>query len=237
MASGFHLDPTRLRREVPIHFPGPAGSIQGLWRDAPPDSEARGVVVVAHPHPAHGGTMLNKVVFHTARVLNHDLKLATLRFNFRGVGESEGTYDEGRGETGDLRAAWSEAARRMPGIPLVGSGFSFGAAMTLTLAANSPREGGPSHLALLGIPSRLFPLPEPFPHPIPIAAAHGARDQFTPPERIEEYLESWPGKHAWHVEPDTDHFFEGKLPSVTRFLSHTLGGWLDGAGTASIGEP
>jgi alpha/beta superfamily hydrolase len=222
--SAFNLDPTTLSRELPVMFEGPAGAIEGLWRPSPPGRETRGVAVVAHPHPAHGGTMLNKVVFHTARVLNHDLAVETLRFNFRGVGASEGAHDEGRGELEDLRAAWTEARRRTPQGPFLAAGFSFGAAMTLALAAReeAPVPGG---LALIGLPFRLFAPPAPPPR-VPLAAVHGSRDQYTPPERVREYLKTWPDRAAFHVIPGADHFLDGHLPEATEFLSRTLGGWL-----------
>ncbi len=158
----FGLNPKAMSPEVPITFSGPAGTLEGLWRPPRPGAALRGLVVVAHPHPAFGGTMMNKVVFHTARVLNHDLDLAALRFNFRGVGKSAGRYDEGRGEVDDVLAAWAEARRREPGsLPLVAAGFSFGSGMTLAATAR-PAEAGapqPAVLVLIGLPVRLFSPP------------------------------------------------------------------------------
>ena len=226
--SQFELDPTNLARETPIRFRGPTGELEGLWRPVRPNRVPRGVIVVAHPLPTHGGTMLNKVVFHTARVLHHDLDLASLRFNFRGTGGSEGTFDEGRGEPEDVRAAWTEARRRVEGGVLVAAGFSFGAAMTLKAVMRAATDGEPvpDAVAALGLPLKRFPLPEPFPVPVPIAAVHGELDGFTPPETVGEFLESWPGPKAFHVEPGADHFLEGSLVSAIRFLSHTLSHWL-----------
>lgn len=225
----FSLDPKTLSREEPVNFAGPAGNLEGLWRPVKPGAALRGAVVVAHPHPAYGGTMLNKVVFHIARVLNHDHDLASLRFNFRGVGQSEGSYDEGRGECEDVAAAWREASRHTGGLPLIAAGFSFGAAMTVFAAANAVEAHRPAGLALAGLPMRLFGFPDPFPHALPVAAAHGEQDQFTPPPPVAEYLDRWPAPHAFHVEPGADHFFEGQLPAVTAFLSARVGEWLNGA--------
>jgi uncharacterized protein len=226
--SRFEIDPSNLSRETPIRFPGPAGELEGLWRPVRPDRIPRGVVVVAHPLPTHGGTMLNKVVFHTARVLHHDLDLSSLRFNFRGTGESEGTFDNGRGELEDVRAAWAEARRRVTEGVLVAAGFSFGAAMTLkaVIRASEDQDRVPDALAVLGLPLRRFPMPEPFPVAVPIAAVHGELDGFTPPEEVGELLESWPAPHMFRVEPGADHFLEGSLVSAMRFLSHTLSHWL-----------
>jgi len=234
--SGFALDATALSRERRVVFRGPEGRMEGMWRPPRAGVEPRGAAVIAHPHPAFGGTMHNKVVFHTARVLNHDLDVATLRFNFRGVGSSAGVYDEGRGEREDLLAAWSEARARVPGGPLLAAGFSFGAAITLLTAARdlSP-EVRPAALAVLGLPFGMFPPPSPFPHPTPLAAVHGERDRFTAPDAVRGYLESWPGPHAFHVEPRADHFFEGCLPAATGFLSGSLGGWLFGGDAVNRG--
>ncbi len=168
----FDLDPKSLSREEPMPMAGPAGVLEGLWRPHRADRASRGVVVVAHPHPLYGGTMQNKVVFHLARVLGHDLDLAALRFNFRGVGASEGHHDEGRGEVEDLLSAWSAAEERAGTGLLVAAGFSFGAAMTL-LAATARAQAGariPDALALAGVPLRLFP-------------ARGSRPRIAPARR------------------------------------------------------
>ena len=216
MSSLFGIDPTSLAREEPVRFDGPTGSLEGLYRPAKPGTPQQGITVVAHPHPQFGGTMLNKVVFHTARMLNANLNLATLRFNFRGIGASRGTYDEGRGEKEDVLAAWDYAEGLAPGLPLVGAGFSFGAGMTIHAAAETPKAVA---LALVGIPMRLFPLPRPFPRSIPLAAVHGAQDEFTPPEKVEHYLQTtWPGPHDFKVIPEADHFLTGVIPEGTKFL-------------------
>ena len=228
MSQSFSLDPRQLSREETIIFPGPAGRLEGRWRPAMATGNTRGAVVVAHPHPAHGGSLLNKVVFHLARVLNHDLACASLRFNFRGVGTSEGEYDEGRGEAADVEAAWAEARRRVPDKPLIGAGFSFGAAMTLfATAAQDPVAGKlPRALAVIGMPLKLFSLPTPFPAAVPIAAVHGGNDEYTPPEAVRRYLAAWPAPTALHIEDGADHFLEGRIPSATSHLSDHLRQWL-----------
>jgi alpha/beta superfamily hydrolase len=119
-----------------------------------------------------------------------------------------------------VAAAWEEARRRLAGVPRIAAGFSFGAAMSLLAAAEAfeNQEPLPAALALIGIPLRLFSLPRPFPAPLPLAAVHGERDQFTPPEAVKEYLSSWPGPVAFDVFPDADHFLEGHLVEATAFL-------------------
>src|SRR5512134_2369176 len=106
---------------------GPAGTIEVLRDEPPAGQAARGVAVIAHPHPLFGGTMDNKVVQTLARAFVQ-CGWAAVRFNFRGVGSSEGTHDEGRGEAEDLQAVVREFA---PEGPIALAGFSFGAFVTV----------------------------------------------------------------------------------------------------------
>ena len=104
---------------------GPAGRLEALL-DAPDDAAAiRAAVVFAHPHPQYGGTMHTKAVYQGAKALAR-IGCAVLRFNFRGVGASEGAFDSGEGEKDDFRAALDYMAARYPGVPLWAAGFSFG---------------------------------------------------------------------------------------------------------------
>src|SRR5712692_2616566 len=118
-----------------ITFSGPAGVLEGVWKE--PSGPPVGSAVFAHPHPLHGGMLHNKVVFRAARALAASGR-GTLRFNFRGVGASEGRHDLGRGEVEDFRAALSEGERR-GGLPIVAGGFSFGAAVALRAIAGDAR--------------------------------------------------------------------------------------------------
>ena len=114
---------------------GPAGRLEALIEEpAPGAGPARLAAVICHPHPLFGGTLHNKVVHTLARTLRSE-GAATLRFNFRGVGASEGTHDEGVGETEDALAAVASARARWPGVPLVLAGFSFGGAMAIRAAS------------------------------------------------------------------------------------------------------
>ena len=132
---------------------GPAGRLEALIEGPGDGSPIERVAVICHPHPLHGGTMHNKVVFRLARAARN-AGAAVVRFNFRGVGQSAGTYDEGIGEQDDVRAALRHAAGRHPGLPLLAAGFSFGARAGLRvvcgedsgverfLAAGTPVEHG-----------------------------------------------------------------------------------------------
>ena len=118
-----------------VSFPGPAGNLEGLI-EVPSAAHADALdryAVICHPHPLYGGTMDNKVVTTVARAL-HEVGIPTLRFNFRGVGASEGVYDQANGEIDDADAAASFGATRWPGKHLVIAGFSFGGYVALRLS-------------------------------------------------------------------------------------------------------
>jgi alpha/beta superfamily hydrolase len=119
-----------------VSFPGPAGILEGLIEEpgAVHGGAADSYAVICHPHPLYGGTMDNKVVTTLARALL-EVGIPSLRFNFRGVGASQGTYDQGEGETEDANAAASFGALRWPGKHLVIAGFSFGGYVALRLSS------------------------------------------------------------------------------------------------------
>jgi len=135
--------------ENPDHFPdsaarvllnGPGGKLECLTDVPETDAEQPAVAVICHPHPKHGGTLRNKVVTITERALR-ELGLRTVRFNFRGVGRSEGQYDEGRGELQDLLSVAEWVRRVRPDDELWLAGFSFGAAITARGALSlEPRQ-------------------------------------------------------------------------------------------------
>ena len=115
-----------------VTIAGPAGSLEALL-DIPADADGSRVAVVCHPHPVYGGTMTNKVVHVLAKAFN-ERGVPSLRFNFRGVGASAGSYDEGAGETQDALAAIDWALQRWPGAALWAAGFSFGGAVAVRAA-------------------------------------------------------------------------------------------------------
>ena len=192
---------------------GPSGRLEALL--ILPATPAVAAAVVCHAHPQFGGMMHFKVVFRAAKALQHH-GIAALRFNFRGVGLSEGTHDDGRGEQDDARAALDEMARRFPTLPLVIGGFSFGSAMALAVAAVDPRVraafalGYPimrvtdtSHLSGLRVP-RLF--------------VQGEHDAFGSAAAIESLVASLPEPKELHVIPGSDHFFDGHLEALQSWI-------------------
>src|SRR5260221_9272627 len=108
-----------------LFIPAPHGRLEAI-RKEPRDGSVDGAALVLHPHPLFGGTMHNKVVFRAAAALN-DAGLVALRINFRGVGQSTGTHDEGRGEREDVRAGLDYLTENYPGQEITLCGFSFGA--------------------------------------------------------------------------------------------------------------
>jgi alpha/beta superfamily hydrolase len=209
-----------------VSFAGPSGSLEGLWKEA--EGEPRGAAVLGHPHPRHGGTMHNKVVYRAAQALTR-AGYATLRFNFRGVGLSQGRYDTGRGEVDDFRAALDEA-ERLGGLPLVAGGFSFGAAVCLKAVAEDARVAA---VIALGLPlatesGRLVPRPS-----VPALYAVGERDAYGPPEELRRFVGS---TAPIVVLPGADHFFEGRLEELGEAIGTFVAG-LPARATAGVPGP
>jgi len=113
-----------------LTIPGPAGGLQALVEIPPHVGDITHFAVICHPHPLYGGSLVNKVVHTLARAFQ-DLGAATIRFNFRGVGASDGAYDHGVGETDDALAAVAYGRQRWPGASLWIAGFSFGGAVAI----------------------------------------------------------------------------------------------------------
>jgi uncharacterized protein len=187
-----------------VRFRGPAGALEGLWKEAA--GAPRGGAVFAHPHPQFGGTMHNKVVYRAAQSLAK-AGFVTLRFNFRGVGLSEGSYDSLRGEVDDFRAALDEAERHA-GLPLVAGGFSFGAAAALRAIAGDRRVEAAIALGLPLATESGAATPRPS---VPTLYAVGANDTYGPPDLLARFVG---GAGEIVVVPGTDHFFEGALDAL-----------------------
>ena len=185
---------------------GPVGTIE-IAIDHPADREAPvGVVVLSHPHPLFGGTMDNKVVQTMVRAFLQ-MGWRTVRHNFRGVGASEGTHDEGRGESEDLLAVI--AAHRLPGRPLALGGFSFGAYVTTLAAALLEGAARASRLLLVG-PSTQRALPADVPPDTVVI--HGEADDVVPLSATMDWAR--PQQLPVIVMPGTGHFFHGQLTQL-----------------------
>jgi alpha/beta superfamily hydrolase len=194
-------------------FVGPAGRLEAIlmWPDAPPVASA----VVCHAHPLHGGIMHFKTVFRAAKALQAH-GLAVLRFNFRGVGRSEGAHDQGRGEQDDVRAALDEMERRLPGLPQVAGGFSFGSTMAARVGCAHPRVRA---LLVMGFPLRMLD-DTAYLHDCakPRLFVQGEHDEFASGEVIRALVAERPGPAEVAVVPGADHFFTGHLDELHQIV-------------------
>jgi len=164
-------------------------------------------VVLCHPHPLHGGTMNNNVVYRIGKALG-DAGAAVLRFNFRGVGASTGRHDHGVGEEDDARDALEMLAARHPGVPLWMAGFSFGARVALTVGA---RDNRVAKLLGAGLATTMFDFGFLTTCTKPKAFIHAANDELAPRADVERLVAAMPEpKRLWVIE-GASHLFPGQL--------------------------
>lgn len=208
-----------------LFLEGPAGRLEALLNAGAED--ATHAALVCHPHPLFGGTLHNKVVFHTMKALN-SFGFPVLRFNFRGTGLSQGEHDRGGGEVEDVRTAldWLHSEFRRP---LIFAGFSFGAAVGLRAACADPRVR-----AAIGLGVPVVPVAADAEEPRvytyeflqectkPKLFVSGARDQFGPRATVEALVASLPEPKKLVLIEGGDHFFAGRL----RELRETVEGWI-----------
>lgn len=197
-----------------INIPTPQGHLEGILKPEEEGSQPQYVGLVCHPHPLGGGTMHNKVVFKVAQTLQ-SLTIPALRFNFRGVGHSTGTYDEGRGEMDDVRYALEFLSRRYPGVPAILSGFSFGAYVGLRVAAGDDRV---QVMIGLGVPARSFGEDTLQDCHKPKLFIHGAADEVAPYDQAVEWFEQVPAPKRFVTVQDADHFFQKRLDEVQAII-------------------
>jgi alpha/beta superfamily hydrolase len=193
---------------------GPMGDIVCAIDEPATGTPLRGVAVLCHPHPQHGGTMDNKVVQTLARAFVQ-LGYRAVRFNFRGVGGSAGAWDHGHGEIDDAVAVI--AALRNPDLPLALGGFSFGAYVASHAAAREPVGGKPERLILVGPAVTNFTLA---PVPQDTIVIHGETDDVVPLAGVLDWAR--PQVLPVTVVPGTGHFFHGQLALLKSLV---LGAW------------
>lgn len=197
------------------------GRLEGiLWAvDAP-----KAAVVVCHPHPLHGGTMHNHVTYRIADAFRKN-GAATLRFNFRGVGRSTGTHDDGRGEIDDGKAALDVLGREVPDVPLYIAGFSFGSRVAMRLSVQDPRV---EKVMLVGMALRLYSFDALREVKKPKAILHAEHDEFAPVEQARELFETLEGPKRFWMVPGSDHLATGKLEEFS-VAADEAAAWLLGA--------
>lgn len=215
-----------LQGDTPIALTGPSGTLEGrLMGESALDSvsnDGQLVALVCHPHSLHGGTMHNKVV-HTLSRAFRDLGVPSVRFNFRGVGSSEGEYSEGIGETEDLLAVIEWVRQRCPRARLLIAGFSFGGFVASRGARKWVDAGQQLDGLILVAPAvGNFDFAGLLPVPAPTLVIQGGQDEVVAPQQVSAWLSelSPVPQQVWLDE--AGHFFHGVLPelktAVTRFL-------------------
>jgi len=203
---------------------GPAGALE-VAVDRSEATPLPAVAIICHPLPIEGGTMHNKVVTMLARALR-ELGLDTVRFNFRGTGNSEGSFDEGVGETDDLRtvAAWVRAQR--PEAALWLAGFSFGAYVSLRMAA----ELQPAMLVSIAPPvGRSWDFDTLVPPTCPWLVIQGEADEVVDPQAVFAWIDAMRDPPDLVRMPDTGHFFHRKLMDLRGAIKHGVRAYLPAA--------
>ena len=203
-------DPSEFPCAVTLSLPGPAGALEALTACPPPQNETGATVVICHPHPLYGGTLHNKVVHTLARVFV-ELGLRSVRFNFRGVGQSAGSFANGLGETDDLLAVIEWVRIRRPQDRIWLAGFSFGAYVALRTAAGAQVAGlvtvAPAvHLydfAALQLPA------------CPWLLIQGEADEVVPVETVRTWLAGIAKQPEVLFLPGVGHFFHQRLNDVS----------------------
>jgi alpha/beta superfamily hydrolase len=192
-----------------LFLDGPAGRLEALlWTTA--NANPSFTALVCHPHPLFGGTMHNKVVYQAAKAL-HRSGAPVLRFNFRGVGQSEGIYDNGRGEREDVRAALEYLAAEFPALPILLAGFSFGSSVGLRVGCGDERV---KELVGLGLPVDNVDMTFLQSCAKPKLILQGGNDQYGSRAKLEALYETLPEPKRLVIFDGADHFFAGALPKV-----------------------
>ena len=202
--------------EEKLLIDGPAGALELLVTRT---EQAQAVAVICHPHPLHGGTMHNKVVSTLMRAAR-DLNANTVRFNFRGVGESGGEHAAGAGETDDCKAVIDWAAREFGEMPLWLMGFSFGG--YVAAAAAREQAGWPARVLLVAPSVERMPFADLLPLPGAATVLMGEADEVVAPEAVFSLFDGQAGVEMVRFA-DTSHFFHGKLVELKAAAEQALG--------------
>lgn len=205
-------------RVINVDFAGPAGVLEGLI-NARTGTEPRAIAVLAHPLPTAGGTMHTKAVFHAAKALAR-IDVPVLRFNFRGVGRSAGSFTDGPGEREDFRAALAFMKARYPDIRHIWcGGMSFGSWVALTVGAEDPDV-----TALIGIacPVNKYDYTPVVEAGKPVFLVHGEHDELIPHKEIRKFYAMLPEQKELVLVDGADHLFDGKVSEVGDAIADLL---------------
>ena len=205
------------RRIESLFLAGPAGRLEALLEE--PDQTPIGIALVCHPHPQHGGTMHNKVVFRVAKGLRRSGHVV-MRFNYRGVNLSEGEYAHGEGELHDARVALDALLTRYPALPLTLAGFSFGSRIALRMGCapdgvtadlNQPRA---RRVIAVGFPTVYKDRSFLEGCTVPRIFIQSTRDQYGPVEELRPLVDALPEPKQLIWIDAEDHFFAGALDEL-----------------------
>lgn len=197
---------------------GPMGSLEAIT--AYPENYQQGapIAVICHPHSLYGGSMSNKVVYMISRTFTQ-MGAASLCFNFRGVGNSEGSFDQGQGEVDDLAAVVDWLRQRHPQSPLWLAGFSFGA----YVCARSCERIAPERLLLVAPPVSMFDFSSLAPIRVPYMVIQGGSDEVIDPEAVGQWVVDQPLRPIYHWLSDSGHFFHGRLNRLREVILRSWG--------------
>lgn len=234
MAGGYHvhMNITVLPSD-PASFPeqaasfalsGPAGKLEVITDVAEHADARRGVAVICHPNPVQGGTMHNKVVTMVERALRES-GLDTMRFNFRGTGDSEGSYDDGNGESDDLASVVAWVRKVRPGDALWLAGFSFGSYVTIRSAAKLQAKA----LISIAPPAGRWSFETITVPTCPWLVVMGEADEVVEPQAVFDWIDSLEQPPELVRMPETGHFFHRRLMDLRGAVKHAIRDWLPSA--------
>lgn len=206
---------------------GNSGKIETLVNIAKEDTENNQniIAIICHPHPLHGGTMHNKVV-HTASKAFNELSIDTIRFNYRGVGKSDGEYGDSVGESEDLQSILNWVLEKKPNSKLILAGFSFGCFIALTGAAN-PKNNCISLISIApAVNHQDYEKYLPIDRNLPWLLIHGTSDEVIDFEIVKNWLNNLSVKPQFEIFEGASHFFHGRLvelkDTIIKFIQKHL---------------
>ena len=208
-------------KESKINISGPVGVLESLFNRGDSDallSSMNGLAIICHPHPRHGGTMDNKVVTTLMRTYR-DLGIHVLRFNFRGVGKSEGVFDNAVGELEDLLSVISWAKSHLTDCPILMAGFSFGSSIA---ARASYKVESLRHLTLVAPPVERYEYDRDGVFQAPLCVIQGDQDELVVAQGVYDWVAQLHSSVELIRYPEAGHFFHGFLSSFKTDLTEIL---------------
>ena len=202
-------------------IPGPAGRLECLIEEPVDPQHVRAAVVFGHPHTEYGGTMHTKAVYQAAKALGR-IGCAVMRFNFRGAGRSDGSFDDGPGESGDFRAALDFMHDRYPHAPMWAGGMSFGSWIGMTVGAEDPRV---STLIGIALPISRYDFGAVERSTKPKFFIQGEFDEICPMKKLREFYARAAEPKELVVIDGADHLFDGKVSEVADAIEDLFADW------------